>query len=98
MPAAIWLARQFPRARISLRASNQVAQAAAARSGAGLALLPHYIGRVEKGLRPCKLKPVPGPDEVWLLTRRRSRGDLPVQTLVEHIARIFAKDRALLEP
>src|ERR1700754_1063711 len=45
VPEARWLAQHYPRARVSFRAGNQVAQATAARSGAGLALLPHYIGR-----------------------------------------------------
>jgi DNA-binding transcriptional LysR family regulator len=97
VPEAAWLAQQFPQARLAFRANNQVAQATAARSGAGLALLPHYIGRTEEGLRSCRLEPVPPPRDVWLLTRRQGRKDLPIRTVTEHIVRTFARERALFE-
>ncbi len=95
IPEAIWLARQFPRARLAFRANNQFAQAIAARSGAGIALLPHYIGRSTDGLRLCRLEPVPPPRDVYLLTRRRNRKDLPVRIAVEHIVGLFRDERAL---
>ena len=47
LPEAVWLSRHFPRARRPFRASNQFAQAIAARSGVGVALLPH--GRCAQG-------------------------------------------------
>lgn len=95
VPEAVWLARHFPQARLSFRTNNQSAQATAAEGGAGLALLPHYIGRTHDGLRPCRLEPVAPPREVWLLTRRHDRGHLPIRTVVEHLVRIFAEERAL---
>ncbi|RDJ23131.1 LysR family transcriptional regulator [Bosea caraganae] len=98
VPEAMWLARQFPRARVSFRANNQVAQATAAKAEAGLALLPHYIGRTEPELRHCRLELAPPPREVWLLTRRHDRKDLPIRTVVEHLIGIFARERALFEP
>ena len=94
---AVWLARQFPRARVAFRANNQVAQALAARSDAGIALLPHYIGRTEKGLRPCPLQPVPLTREVWLLKRRQDRRNLAISTVADHITQAFAKDSALFQ-
>lgn len=97
VPEAVWLARHFPQARVSFRAGNQFAQAVAARAGAGLALLPHYIGRSHEGLRPCRLAPAAPPREVWLLTRRHDRGQLPIRTVVEHLMRIFATERTLFE-
>jgi DNA-binding transcriptional LysR family regulator len=69
----------------------------AAKSGAGLALLPNYIGRTERGLYPCPLEPVPPPREVWLLTRRQHRKDLPIRTVAEYLTKIFATERALFE-
>lgn len=97
MPEAAWLAQQFPRARVSFRANNHVAQATAARAQAGIALLPHYLGRVERGLRLCKLSPVPPEREIWLVTRRQGRSDLPIRTVVEHLKTIFAEQRSLFE-
>jgi len=97
VPEAAWLAREFPHERLVFRANNQVAQATAARSGVGLALLPHYIGRVEPGLRSCRLDPVPPPREVWLLTRRQDRKDMAIRAVTDYIARKFADERPLFE-
>ncbi|WP_343631045.1 LysR family transcriptional regulator [Roseateles sp.] len=95
MPEAAWLARRFPRARVAFRADNQMAQATAARTGAGLALLPHYIGRQVPDLFPCDLGPVPEPREIWLLIRGRDRRDLPIRTVAEYLIRVFEEERAL---
>jgi molybdate transport repressor ModE-like protein len=97
LPEASWLARQFPHGRLVFRANNQVAQATAARSGAGLALLPHYIGRMDPALRLCSLDPVPPPREIWLLTRRLDRKDLPIRTVSDFIARKFTDERPLFD-
>ena len=97
LPEATWLAREFPNERLVFRANNQVAQATAARSGAGLALLPHYIGRAERSLRLCRLEPVPPPREIWLLTRRQDRKETPIRAVCDFIAGKFADERALFE-
>lgn len=97
LPEGAWLARQFPRARIVFRANNQVAQAIAAGAGAGLALLPHYVGRTTPGLRLCALAPVAPSREIWLLTRPSSRKDLAVRAVVEHLVEAFEEARALFE-
>jgi DNA-binding transcriptional LysR family regulator len=97
VPEAAWLARQYPRARLAFRASNQLAQAFAARSGAGIALLPHYIGRAQSELRPCTIGPVPPTREAWLLSRRRDRKDLPVRVVADHIVTLFEQEHALFE-
>ncbi len=97
LPEAIWLARNFPQARLAFRANNQVSQATAASSGVGLALLPHYIGRAEEGLRICKLGVTPPQREVWMVTRRLGRRDLPVRTVAERIVRTFDTERASFE-
>lgn len=97
VPEAAWLARHFPRARLAFRANNQAAQAIAARSGVGIALLPHYIGRCEPALRPIDLGAVPAAREVFLLKRRRDRTDHAIRTVAEGIARVFAEERTLFE-
>ena len=97
MPEAAWLTQQFPRARVSFRVNNHVAQASAARAHAGIALLPHYLGRVERGLRLCRLNPLPPEREIWLVTRRQGRNDLPIRTVTEHLKRIFELEKSLFE-
>ncbi|MBV8663003.1 MAG: LysR family transcriptional regulator, partial [Hyphomicrobiales bacterium] len=97
VPEAVWLARHFPRARRRFRANNQFAQAIAARSGVGVALLPHYIGRAEPGLQRCKLEPVPPPREVFLVRRRQNARTMPINLIVDDLVRAFAEDRALFE-
>jgi DNA-binding transcriptional LysR family regulator len=43
LPETLWLARHYSRARMAFRGNSQLAQAAAARAGAGIALLPHTL-------------------------------------------------------
>lgn len=97
IPEALWLARQFPRARVSFRANNQVAQAAAAKANAGIALLPHYIGRTTPGLRVCPLTATPPAREVWLLTRRQDRQNQTIKIVVDYLTRIFTDERELFD-
>jgi DNA-binding transcriptional LysR family regulator len=97
VPEAVWLARQFPQARLAFRASNQSAQAIAARSGVGIVLLPHYIGRADAALRFCDLGKVPPAREVFIVTRRRDRKDASIMVVAENIIAIFARERALFE-
>ncbi|WMJ69259.1 LysR family transcriptional regulator [Stenotrophomonas sp. 24(2023)] len=98
LPEATWLAQHFPQARIVFRANNQAAQAIAARSGAGLVLLPHYLGRSTPGLHPCTLPVAPPSRGIFLLTRRQDRRDLPIRTVADHLLQVFADARALFEP
>lgn len=95
LPEAAWLARRFPRARLAFRANNQAAQALAAQSGVGIALLPHYLGRTTPGLQPCTLEDAPPPREIVLLTRRQDRKDPPIRTVVDYLIEVFDDERAL---
>ncbi len=94
---AQWLARQFPRARVALRTDNQFAQAAAAEAGAGIALLPHFIGRANNALAPCLLDHAPPSRELWLVTRRQDDKEISIRTVIEFLMRIFADERRLFE-
>ena len=95
MPEGIWLAQQFPRARVAFRAENQLLQATAARAGAGIALLPHYIARQVPGLRPCALTPLPPAREVVLLIRGQDRHARPIRAVMRHLVDAFKESRAL---
>ncbi|ACR28046.1 LysR family transcriptional regulator [Burkholderia glumae] len=92
LPEAVWLARHFPQARVAIRGGSQLAQAAAARAGAGVALLLNFIGRCDAALVPCALGQTPPPRELWLLTRRDGRKDLPTRTVVDFLVQAFADE------
>ncbi|MFK3799973.1 LysR family transcriptional regulator [Pseudomonas sp. NPDC088444] len=92
---AQWLVRHFPQARIAFRASHHVAQAMAAKSGSGLALLPHYVGRQTPGLRICPMDRVPPTREVWLLMRPQDKKDLPIRTVADFLQGVFVEQRGL---
>jgi molybdate transport repressor ModE-like protein len=85
------------RARVAFRTASHVGQAAAAASGGGLALLPHFIGRLEARLQPCPLDPSPPSRELWLVTRRQDRQDLAVRTVVDRLVLLFSESRELFE-
>jgi len=93
IPEAAWLTHQFPDAHLSFRASDFVGQAIAAKAGAGIALLPHYIARSEPRLHACKISPTHPPRDVWLLKRRQDRSDSGIRLVADYITRIFTEER-----
>lgn len=95
LPEAAWMTRHFPRARLAFRAHDQFAQSIAARSGAGLVLLPHYIGRSDPSLRITDLCPVPPSKEVFLLTRSRDKKDPSIRAVADEVADMFEQARVL---
>src|SRR5437588_9519530 len=70
---AAWLAQQFGERRFSLRTSSQTTQAAAARAGFGIALLPRYLAAADPDLVPVALATRLPEREVWLIIRRDLR-------------------------
>jgi DNA-binding transcriptional LysR family regulator len=98
VPDAAWLSRQFPRSRVAFRAGNHALQAVAAQTGAGIALVPHYIGRTTAGLQPCMCHLAAPPRDLWMLIRRRDRHDPLVRIVAERIAATFERDAALFTP
>lgn len=90
-----WLMQRFPRSRVALRAENHVLQAMAARSGIGLALLPHYLGRTDPELRLCAIGPLPAPREIWLLIRKQDRNVAPVRAVMQRLVEVFEQSKPL---
>lgn len=82
IPESSWLVQQFPRARLALRAKNQV-------------LLPHHIGRQVPELQPCPLAPVPPAREIFVLFRGQDRHAGPIHAVVQHLLDTFRENRAL---
>jgi DNA-binding transcriptional LysR family regulator len=97
MPEAIWLARNFPGAPLALRANSQTSQAAAARAGYGIALLPHFLGRIDPTLSRIFLSAAPPAREIWLLTRREASSAGPVRLARDFLIDLFAQNRDLFE-
>jgi DNA-binding transcriptional LysR family regulator len=97
LPEATWLLQRFPRARVAFRANIQLAQADAAKMGAGIALLPHFVGRKTTGLESCTLEHSPPSRELWIITRRQDRRDLCTRTVVDFLSDLFSKEHALFE-
>lgn len=93
LPEASWLSRTFPRSRITLRSSSQVSQAAAARSGAGIALLPFYVGASDPLLHRCLLEVEPPSREVWMVMRRQDRKDISIRRVADYLEELFFRER-----
>jgi len=89
LPEAVWLARHFPRAR------SQSGQATGAKAGAGLALLPHFIGRNDTALHLSPLQCAYPSRDIWLITRRQDRKDAAIRIVTDFLTRIFSDARAL---
>ncbi len=97
LPEALWLKRNFPRQRLALRLPSQSAQAAAAQSGAGIALLPHFIGRSVTGLHLCDLGKAPPPRELWLIRRRETAKLTLVRQVSDALVALYERHAALFE-
>lgn len=97
VPEAAWLSRQFPRARFSFRTNNHIGQAEAARADAGIALLPHFVGRTSGRLHHVQLNHLPPSRELWIVTRRTDMKDLSMRMLVDHLIELFKVEQRLFE-
>ncbi|WP_271618210.1 LysR substrate-binding domain-containing protein [Bradyrhizobium sp. CCBAU 51745] len=97
LPEARWLSKHFGRKRLSFRTNGQSTQAAAAKAGVGIALLPHFIGQLDDELVICDLEPEPPARELWLVMRRSSRERLHIKTVTDHIVSVFANESSFFE-
>lgn len=97
LPEAAWLTRHFPRARMGFRANHHIAQAMAAREGAGVALLPHFVAAAFDALAPVRLDPPPPDRELWLVTRPQYRKESAVATVADYLVQLFSDERGRFE-
>ncbi len=95
LPEAVWLARHFSSLRLAFRTTDQFAQSIAARSGVGLAAIPHYIGRSDPLLRICDLGMTPPSKEVFLLTRRRDKKNPTIRVVIDEVLAMYEQAREL---
>jgi DNA-binding transcriptional LysR family regulator len=94
LPEAVWLRRQVPGLRLAFRSNGHMAQAAAARAGIGVAVLPHYICAGDAGLVQVHLSAEPPERELWMLTRRDSQRMARLQVVKEFLVERFRESRA----
>jgi DNA-binding transcriptional LysR family regulator len=93
---AAWLSRRFSDNRVSFRTGSQTTQAAAARAGYGIALLPRFVAAGDQGL----VQVLPGerlPErDLWLLIRRNLMRVPRVRAVADYLAEVFGRERKLL--
>ena len=93
---AAWLAHEFGSCRFSFRTNSQTTQAAAARAGYGVALLPRYIVTVhEPDLVEVSLAGRLPERDIWLLVRRDLKNVPRVRALTDYLVEVFRRDRYL---
>ena len=95
LPEAVWLRRQVPDLRLALRHNEQTGQAAAARAGLGVALLPHFLAGAHPGLVPVPFPEAPPPREIWMVTRSDSQRIARLQVVKAFLVELFAANKAV---
>jgi DNA-binding transcriptional LysR family regulator len=94
VPEAVWARRFLADKCVVLRANSQAAQAAAARGGTGLALLPGLVARAGGGLVPVTLSQQPPARELWLLMRADASRLARVRVVADHLVGLFHEPAA----
>jgi DNA-binding transcriptional LysR family regulator len=97
MPGQSWVLELLAGGRPAVRVNNWLVLQEAARAGAGLALLPCYLGDDDPALR--RIGPIQKEvaADQWLLVHRDLR-DLPrVRAVMDALVRLFQEERAALE-
>jgi DNA-binding transcriptional LysR family regulator len=93
---AEWLAREFGDKRFSFRGNTQTSQAAAARAGYGVALLPRYLAANDRRLVQVSLgERLPVPD-IWLLLRRNLTRVPRIRAVADYLIDLFRREKRLL--
>jgi DNA-binding transcriptional LysR family regulator len=93
---AAWLARLLRDQRFAFRSNSQTSQAAAARAGYGVALLPLYLAANDPGLVPISMGEPPPARDVWLLIRPDLAKIPRVRAVADYLIELFRRERPLL--
>lgn len=97
IPEAALVARHLGDHRFVFRTDSQISQAAAARAGLGIALLPCYLAVEDSRLVPVSLAFPRHERDVFILTRR-DLAKLPrIRAVTDYLAALFRRERARLE-
>jgi DNA-binding transcriptional LysR family regulator len=84
-PQQKWLMTVAAGHEIVLRANDLENQVAAARTGVGLAVLPHFVGDPDPRLKRYDAAPAPPGRDVWLLVHRDLRHSPLVRAVMEFL-------------
>jgi DNA-binding transcriptional LysR family regulator len=97
MPGQKWLHERLGEVRPAVRGNNWVVLHEAARAGAGLVVLPCYLGDPDPGLK--RVGGVIGEvfADQWLLVHRDLRALPRVRAVMDAVVDLFQRERALLE-
>jgi DNA-binding transcriptional LysR family regulator len=90
VPEAAWAEKFLTGRQVALRANSQSAQAAAARGGAGVALLPALLAQSSGGLERVEFDEIPPSRELWLLMRPDVARLARVRAVADHLVELFA--------
>lgn len=94
---AAWMEKHHGGHSVAFRSNSNEAQAAAARAGFGVAMLPRYMGDGDKRLRAVAFGTPHPARELWLLSPRELARVPRVRAVLEAITRAVARDKRLLE-
>jgi DNA-binding transcriptional LysR family regulator len=89
VPEAAWAKRFLAGKRVTLRTNSQSAQAQAAGSGAGVALLPGLLARALPELVQVPFAETPPARELWMLMRPDVARLARVRAVADHLAAVF---------
>jgi DNA-binding transcriptional LysR family regulator len=89
VPEAAWARQVFAGRRVALTANSQLAQAAAARSGFGVALLPGLLARNLGALTQVELDATPPSRELWMVIRPDVARLARVRAVADHLVEAF---------
>jgi len=92
-PQQVWLKTLAGDGDVVLRTSDLENQAAAARTGVGLAVLPHFLGDPDPGLARYEITPAPPRRDVWLLVHRDLRQAPLVRAVMGFLAECINSKR-----
>ena len=81
--------------RTSMTANSETGLAAAVASGAGVAVLPCFIGDPLEGAQRLPGFPIGDPVDIWLVTHRALRTNRAVMSLMRYLAAAIRRDGAL---
>lgn len=93
---ARWMARVLAGRRFALRSDSQAAQAAAARAGLGVCLLPHYLSAGLEPVGAVITDEAPPARDLWLLMRPELARTPPVRRAADFLIALFRQEQAWL--
>jgi DNA-binding transcriptional LysR family regulator len=97
VPEADWMNRRFGNRRFAFRANTHTSQAAGARAGFGVALLPRFLAAPDPGLVEVAFGELPPARDIWLLMRPNLAKVSRVRIVVDYLADLFRREQAFFE-